>query len=175
MLGPAGAVTIWLSPANIAFAGGLLIPLIASRIRIPLGTGLLTVCALMVAPHGLRWATGAAATLLVLDAVRIKVPQRAMLGLPKLGDWSYALYLCHVPCILTVYHFWPSSSDAGAAWFAAIAAALVISAGFGMLDARMYRHLKNAVDNAQEGQRRRHVNIFAGAFVAASLIGLIVD
>lgn len=171
--------SIWLAPANAAFAGGLLIPLIVNRIRIPLGTGLLAVSALMVAmpaiPTVTRWAAGAAATLLVLDAVRIKVPQRALLGLPRLGDWSYALYLCHVPCILTVYHFWPSSSGAGAAWFAAIAAALVISAGFGMVDVRMYRHLKNAVDNAQEEQRRRRVNIYAGAFVAASLIGLIID
>src|SRR5260370_13660136 len=90
--------SIWLSPANAAFAGGLLIPWIASRLRIPLGTGLLALCVLMVAvpanPMVARLVAGAVATLLVLDAVRIKMPQRAILGLPKLGDWSYALYLC---------------------------------------------------------------------------------
>jgi peptidoglycan/LPS O-acetylase OafA/YrhL len=170
--------SIWLSPANAAFAGGLLIPWIASRMRIPLGTGLLALCVLMVAvpanPMVARWAAGAVATLLVMDAVRIKMPQRATLGLPKLGDWSYALYLCHPSCILIVYHFWPSSAGVGAAWFSALAAALIVSAGFGMLDVRMYRHLKYAADHADEEHRRRRVNIYAGAFVAASLIGVVI-
>src|SRR5258708_1334836 len=168
--------SIWLSPANAAFAGGLLIPWIASRIRIPLGTGLLALCILMIAvpanPMVARWAAGAVATLLVMDAVRIKMPQRATLGLPKLGDWSYALYLCHPSCILIVYHFWPSSAGVGAAWFSALAAALIVSAGFGMLDVRMYRHLKYAADHADEGHRRRRVNIYAGPFVAPPLIGV---
>jgi hypothetical protein len=75
---------------------------------------------------------------------------------------------------LIVYHFWPSSSGVGAAWFAAIAAALIVSAGFGMLDVQMYRRLKNAVDNADEDYRRRRINIYVGAFVAASLIGVVL-
>jgi len=164
-----------LSPANAAFAGGLLIPWIAGKIRIPVGTGILALCILMVAvpanPMIARWAAGAVATLLVLDVVRIKVPPRALLGLPRLGDWSYALYLCHVPCILVVYRFWPASCSVGAAWFCAVAAAIVVSVGFGMLDVRMYRYLKNAVDVLNEEHRRRRVNIYAGAFVIASLIG----
>jgi exopolysaccharide production protein ExoZ len=170
--------SIWLSPANAAFAGGLLIPSIASRTRIPLGTGLLALCVLMVAvpanPMVARWAAGAVAPLLVLDAARIKMPQPATLGLAKLGDWSYALYLCHPSCILIVYHFWPSSLGVGAAWFSAIAAALVVSAGFGMLDVRMYRHFKYATDHADEEYRRRRVSIYVGAFVAASLIGVVL-
>jgi hypothetical protein len=60
------------------------------------------------------------------------------------------------------------------AWFAAIATAIVVSAGFGMLDVRMYRYLKNAVDNAGEERRQRNVNIYAGAFVIASLIGVVI-
>ena len=170
--------SIWLAPANAAFAGGLLIPWIAGKMRIPPGTGLLALCVLMLAvpanPMVARGAAGVVATLLVLDAMRIKMPHRAMLGLPKLGDWSYALYLCHVPCILIVYHFWPSSSGVGAAWFSAVAAALVVSAGFGMLDVRMYRRLKDAADHADEEYRRRRVNIYVGTFVAASLIGAVV-
>jgi exopolysaccharide production protein ExoZ len=170
--------SIWLAPANVAFAGGLLIRWIASKIRIPVGTGILALCILMVAlpanPVIARWAVGAVATLLVLDAVRIKVPPRALLGLPRLGDWSYALYLCHAPCIWVVYHSWPSSYGVGAAWFSAVAAAIVVSAGFGMLDVRMYKYLKKAVDNAGEEQRRRKVNIYAGAFIIASLVGVVV-
>src|SRR6266853_2902165 len=135
--------SIWLSPANAAFAGGLLIPWIAGKIRIPIGTGILALYILMVAvpanPMIARWAAGAVATLLILDAVRIKVPPRAMLGLPRLGDWSYALYLCHMPCILVVYHFWPASFGVGSAWLSAITTAIVVSAGFGMLDVQLYR------------------------------------
>ena len=70
--------------------------------------------------------------------------------------------------------FWPSSSGVGAAWLSALAAALIVSAGFGMLDVRMYRHLKNAVDNAEEEYRRRRVSIYAGTFIAASLVGLVI-
>jgi peptidoglycan/LPS O-acetylase OafA/YrhL len=170
--------SIWLSPANVAFAGGLLIPWIASKIRIPVGTGILALCILMVAlpanPMIARLAAGAVATLLVLDVVRVKVPSHAMLGLPTLGDWSYALYLCHVPCILVVYRLWPASLGVGAAWFSALATAIIVSAGFGMIDVRMYRHLKTAVDSASEKQRRRRVSIYAGAFVIASLVGVVV-
>jgi exopolysaccharide production protein ExoZ len=170
--------SIWLSPANAAFAGGLLIPWIAGKIRIPIGTGILALYILMVAvpanPMIARWAAGAVATLLILDAVRIKVPPRAMLGLPRLGDWSYALYLCHMPCILVVYHFWPASFGVGSAWLSAITTAIVVSAGFGMLDVQLYRYLKNAVDVLTEEHRRRRVNIYAGAFVIASLIGVVI-
>src|SRR5216684_6743510 len=55
--------SVWLAPANAAFAGGLLVPLIVRRMRIPLGTGLLALCVLMVAvpanPMVARWAAGA--------------------------------------------------------------------------------------------------------------------
>jgi exopolysaccharide production protein ExoZ len=170
--------SIWLSPVNAAFMGGLLIPWLASKIRIPVGTGILALCILMVMlpanPMVARWAAGAVATLFVLDVVRIDVPQRFLVGLPRLGDWSYALYLCHVPCILLLYQFWPSSSGVGAAWFSAVATALVVSAGFGILDVRMYRYLKSAVDSAGEEHRRRLVNMYTGAFVVASLIGLVI-
>jgi len=130
--------------------------------------------ALPANPMIARLAAGAVATLLVLDVMRVKVPLHVMLGLPTLGDWSYALYLCHAPCIWTVYHLWPASLGVGAAWLSALATATIVSAGFGMIDVRMYRHLKTAVDSASEKQRRRRVNIYAGAFVIASLVGVVV-
>jgi exopolysaccharide production protein ExoZ len=91
-----------------------------------------------------------------------------------MGDWSYALYLCHVPWILLVYYWWPSSTAAGMAWFIAVASALAIAAAFGTLDVRMYRQFKSAIDDAGEQQRRRLVNIYATAFVIASLIALVI-
>jgi exopolysaccharide production protein ExoZ len=170
--------SIWLAPANIAFACGLLIPWISRHLRIPIGTGVLAVVALMVAvppdPVIARCAGGIAAALLVLDAIRVKVPPRVMLGLPTLGDWSYALYLVHVPCVLIVYHFWPAPATVGAAWLAAVATAIAVSAGVGTADVWMYRRLKDAVDVLSETDRRWRVNAYACVFIIASLIGLII-
>jgi peptidoglycan/LPS O-acetylase OafA/YrhL len=170
--------SIWLSAANVAFIGGLLIPRL-SRTPIPGGTGIVALCVLMAVtiPANLttsRWIAGIVATLFVLDVVRIQIPNRALLGLPKLGDWSYALYLCHVPCLLIVFYWWPSSSAIGMAWFTAIATALVVAVALGMLDVRMYRKLKNAVDSAEQHRRQRLVNIYAAAFVVASLLALVI-
>jgi exopolysaccharide production protein ExoZ len=169
--------SIWLSAANIAFAGGLLIPWISKKISVPIGTGVLALCVLIVAvpanPIIARWAAGVVATLLVLDAIRVKVP-RAMLSLARLGDWSYALYLCHASCILALYRLWPASFGVGAAWLSAVATAIAVSAAFGIIDVRMYRHLKTAVDSADEEQRRLKVNFCAGAFVIASLVGVVI-
>jgi hypothetical protein len=75
---------------------------------------------------------------------------------------------------LLVYRLLPASSGVGAAWLCAVAAAIIVSAGFGMFDVRMYRYLKNAVDVLSEERRRRRVNIYAGAFIVASLIGVVM-
>ena len=169
--------SIWLAPANAAFAGGLLIPWLGGNLRIPLGAGILACAALMAAPPDnlvvARWLAGAAATLLVLDAIRIKLPPRAVPGLPKLGDWSYALYLVHVPTILVLYRCWPASAGA-AAWPAAIAVALILAAAFGTVDVRLYRYLRNGVDDLSEDVRRRRVNLYAATFIIASMIGIVL-
>jgi peptidoglycan/LPS O-acetylase OafA/YrhL len=172
--------SIWLSPANAAFIGGLLIPSIANKIRIPVGIGIIGLCIFVFLGNSIaspminRWSVGVMATWLVLDVARIDIPRRAVAGLSMFGDWSYALYLCHVPIILIVYRWWPSSTNVGMAWLIAVAAALIVAAGFGMLDVRTYRHLKSAVDNDSEERRRRFVNIYACTFVFASLLALLV-
>jgi len=176
--------SIWLSPANAAFAFGLLVPWIAGRMRIPPGTGVLAVCIFIAAvPANMmvaRWVAGAAAALLVLDAIRIKAPQRQPMrqhmlsGLSALGDWSYALYLIHPSCFTVVYYFWPKSASVDAAWPLAVATALAVSAGFGMVDVRMYRYLRNAADALGEKERWVRVNLYVGIFIAAALIGAVV-
>jgi peptidoglycan/LPS O-acetylase OafA/YrhL len=169
---------IWLSTANVAFAGGLLIPWAARNIRIPVGTGFLALGAIMVVPPVnfavVRWAVGAAAALLVLDAIRIKLPQRVMLGLPILGDWSYALYLIHVLCVIVAYSFWPASFGVSAAWLSAVAGTLILAAAFGTADVWIYQRLKSTVDALYERERRWRVNVYAGVFVIASLVGSVI-
>jgi exopolysaccharide production protein ExoZ len=170
--------SLWMAPANVAFAGGLLVPWIARNVRIPLGAGVLACCILLIIPPGnpmvARWAAGAAATLLVLDAIRIKPSSpRAMLGLPRLGDWSYALYLTHVPIFAVVYHFWPPSFGVAAAWTFAMISALLLSAGFGIADVWLYQRLKSTVDALDADTRRYRVNVYVGVFIIASAIGVL--
>jgi peptidoglycan/LPS O-acetylase OafA/YrhL len=170
--------SLWLAPANVAFACGLLIPWVARNVRIPVGAGILACGVLMATPPDnltiARWIAGAVAALLVLDAMRIKAPPRAVTALLMLGDWSYALYLVHVPTIRVVYRFWPASVDAGWAWLSAVAIALTLSAGFGMVDVWMYRRLRKAVDELSEEERRRRVNLYVAVFILASLAGAII-
>jgi exopolysaccharide production protein ExoZ len=86
----------------------------------------------------------------------------------------YGLYLVHVPTILLVYHFWRAVAGAGLAWLSAIATALLVAVGFGMLDVRLYRYLKNVMDRLGGSDRWRRVNIYAGVFIFASLISAFV-
>lgn len=169
---------LWLVPANVAFAAGLLVPWIGRNVRIRSGMGVLAVGLLLALrpddPAFARLVAGIAAALLVLDVARFKVSARATLGLYTLGDWSYALYLVHVPCILLTYKFWPKGAGVGAASVAAIAAALVMAAALGSLDLRLYRYLKSAVHGLGDKERRRRVNVYALVFIAASLAGVFV-
>lgn len=170
--------SLWFVPVNAAFAGGLLIPWLARAVPIPLGTGILATVVLMVALPGdavlNRWAAGAAAVLLVVDAIRLKVPRSAVSGLYMLGEWSYALYLLHVPVLATVYRLWPAQAGAGAAFLCAVGASLILSAGFGMLDVAVYHRLRRAVNDLSDGACRWRVNLYVGAFVAASVAGVVI-
>jgi peptidoglycan/LPS O-acetylase OafA/YrhL len=172
------AYSILFSPANVAFARGLLIPWINPNVRLPLGVGIAACCIFMLIPPAnimiARWAAGVAAALLIVDAMRLKIPSRAATFLLTAGDRSYALYLVHVPCIFVVYHFWPTSLRPEGAWLFAVTTAIAVSSGFGMIDVQLYRYLRNATDNLDEDSCRRRVNIYVGAFIAASLIAILI-
>lgn len=167
--------SLWLAPVDVAFAGGLVVPWLARSVPIPVGTGVLACGAVLAMPPTdpvvARWAAGAAAVLLVLDAVRMKIPRGAVPGLDTLGDWSYALYLVHVPVFLTLFPLWPKFAGTAAAWPCAVALALALAATLGTLDVRLYRRLRGAVNDLPEAVRRRRVNLYVGVFVVAAVIG----
>lgn len=168
--------SLWLAPANAAFAGGLLVPWLIRRVRIPVGTGVVACVIILTMPPGdpalLRFAAGVAAVLLVVDAVRVKIPRRAVPSLYMLGDWSYALYLVHVPAVTAVYQLWPKSAGTGVAWLSAVAVALLLSAGMGIMDLRFYQQLRAVVNDLDERALRRRVNAYVGVFIIAALIGV---
>jgi peptidoglycan/LPS O-acetylase OafA/YrhL len=72
------------------------------------------------------WCTAFGCALLVATAVRPMIAEHGGQNLGvALGDWSFALYLCHVPIVRYLYLLAPTSSSPLALWFAAVGAAFL--------------------------------------------------
>ena len=141
----------WIGPATPIVGFGLLIASEAmATINTGLSTGLMAFgCALFVA------------TAVQAGGEGVAHPNRALVAL---GDWSYALYLCHVPVIMALCYVMPHSVPTMPLWFAAIGLPLVVAAGVGKIDLAMYRHFKSLVDRSELGKK-----ILCGLFLAAMM------
>lgn len=148
-----------LSVYSLAFAGGLLVPTLVKYRLIGPATPILAIALLAVSYilPGVGLSVGAACAggvLLVATAVRpheeeTSTPNRSFVAL---GDWSYALYLCHVPIILFLCRHMTNVPEVRL-WAAAIATPLIVAIGFGKLDILVYRHLKKLIDNTTNNAR----------------------
>ena len=142
---------------SLPFAMGLLVPYLLRKRLVGPATPLIGVAAIIAYEAmvplsvGLSSASmGLGCTLLVATAVKAgsdttRPPNRPLLAL---GDWSYALYLCHVPIIMAFCRFMPVSAGPMQIWFAAIGLPLVVAAVAGKIDLAMYRRLKSWVDRS---------------------------
>jgi len=82
---------------------------------------------------------------LVLVAAELSRRQDASRANPlvKLGDWSYALYLVHVPVIKGVLALTPfAPSEANAAFATVVVVALAAGAAYGIVETALYRRSK---------------------------------
>ena len=95
--------------------------------------------------------------------------------LENLGDWSYALYLCHVPVILLALAFTPLSTSPILLWFGTMAACLVASALIGSLDIHLYRMAKRIVDTADPRWLRVSIAAYLALFVAIAAYGAVAN
>lgn len=66
--------------------------------------------------------------------------------LTKLGDWSYALYLCHVPIMMWLFKLAPASWSNVALYCVVVLLSLGACAVLGSFDLALYRRLKHVVD-----------------------------
>lgn len=66
--------------------------------------------------------------------------------LTKLGDWSYALYLCHVPIMMWFFQRAPKSWSNVALYVLVVVLSLGAAIVMGSIDLAMYRRLKQWVD-----------------------------
>jgi peptidoglycan/LPS O-acetylase OafA/YrhL len=144
-----------LSQYSVAFAGGLLVPFAIRQRWIGPATLLLALGSLAVseAMPGVALSFGLmclGCVLLVSAAVqpRDAVSQPPNRTLVALGDWSYGLYLCHVPIIIALCRALPGSVPSMQLWFAAVGLPVVAAIGIGKLDLSLYRLLKRRIDRS---------------------------
>ncbi|MGY4643125.1 acyltransferase family protein [Cellulomonas sp. URHB0016] len=159
---------------NTAFAFGMLLPLVLTWsphpvLAVLVGTALWQLGSSIGVTWG-RWGLGFGSALLVLSLVRF-TGWRALFGDTvlgrlgnHLGNYSYALYLCHVTVIRTFYAVNPSM-DSRRSFFAVVALSFLLAVPFGWLDMRMYRFLKAKVDTGPPRILAVCAAVFAAGFV----------
>ena len=164
--------------ANVSFAAGLLMPRLLRRNIHPLLLLLLAGALFFIGTWTpiwqlLRWTIGLSAALVIRAAVSFSRhgsfrPRDALSWtLAKLGDFSYALYLCHVPIILLVYRSFELVNP-WAAWCVVVGLAVLACIPLGLLDVSLYRRLKLFVDNLPAATARIAACSYLMLFVAVT-------
>ena len=88
--------------------------------------------------------------------------------LTRFGDWSYALYLCHVPIIQFVMFRCPIEFNPVVIFIFVILLSLITSSILGQLDMFVYRSLKWQIDHGKERLRFALSSTFIAAMFACS-------
>jgi exopolysaccharide production protein ExoZ len=140
----------------LPFAGGLIVPTALQRGWVRPATPILGLCAIAANEAMPNALLGFAlmtfgCVLLVAAAARPKDAFDAStpnLAFAALGDWSYALYLIHVPVIRAMDATLPVATPLLAQWSATVAAPIACAVAFGKIDLGLYRVLKRRVDRA---------------------------
>ena len=176
-----GAAGLLLSSSTAAFAAGLLLEALPRRAGAfsPVQAALLLGFAagwgfwLLDGPGAARIgataaATGCACLVAWVSGLPARGP-RALSWLARLGDWSFALYLVHVPVLMLLLPRLPEAGPLLLA-LAGVAAALVAGALLGMADLSLHRVLRGACDRLRPGWRVLACGLFLAAF--AGSVGL---
>lgn len=163
-------------PGNTAFAGGLLIPAILRRWRVQpiwavvaLGLGAVTMSVDLA--YG-RILGSLAAILLVamVYGISTEPPKRGSFGwaAERLGDYSYALYLVHVPVTYLVLA--NVQTTPAVLWAVCVGAALAVSVPLGLLDIGLYRRLRKHVDGANARRLATVIWLYVAAYIAVGVV-----
>jgi peptidoglycan/LPS O-acetylase OafA/YrhL len=161
------------STSTLGFAAGMLIPrfvhlkgvLIVSAI-----IGAIAAAASQIDSAHQDWWFIVVSTSLVTAALTPQaIRSRPILPLGKLGDWSYAIYLCHVPIVTAIVQLSPGDWPSVPLWIAAIIGAIGFSSVVGMLDLRLYAFLRRWVDGSSVGLRRSLSIAFVAIYVSVGI------
>ena len=171
---------VFLKDANVAFAAGLLLPRFVDRVPRPdwlLGLGIL-LALLVVGGEGqpLRWLMVPPALLILVGLLRVpQLDERSLLGgaVVRVGDWSYVLYLVHMPVLVATFASAPSGLPGSGLFCVAVATSLLAAAAIGPLDVGLYRWSRRKVDDVRGAVRTRAAAAFAIVYVALAAAALV--
>jgi exopolysaccharide production protein ExoZ len=169
--------SLLISEWTLPFVVGLLIPFSIARGLLgawAVFPGLAFVFLICIEPNSGPLPLAAAGFFLVAWAVapRAKaVDQDKFRTLTKFGDWSYALYLCHDPIIISSYRRLPPYLDNIMIFIAIIFFALCISSIFGRIDLALYGRLKILADKSARAPRYALGSAFAAAMLVFGAYG----
>lgn len=159
-----------LSEQCIAFTLGLMIPVVLARRRF--GRTALLASVLLIAASAALTAFGnvlmALGCALLVGVAATPTAGRSLKALSLMGDWSFALYLVHVPVILWLMVALPASWPSVAVWSIAVVVPIAVSVGAGMLDIGLYRRVKRWCDASTPRQRAIGCGLFLAAFFVGS-------
>jgi exopolysaccharide production protein ExoZ len=165
-----------LSAFSLPFAMGLIVPWVVQRRWVGSATPLLGLAFLVLSESMVSMSLGLfygfsalGCTLLVAWAVRPQAGSREPNApLAALGDWSYALYLCHAPIIIALCKVMPESVGTMQLWFAAVGLPIVAVVALGKVDIWLYRILRRRVDGSSHAFKRRLCIVFLSIVVSIS-------
>jgi peptidoglycan/LPS O-acetylase OafA/YrhL len=181
-IGRADISQILIMQANAGFAAGLLIPFI-SRLFARWSAFFLVifVAAIPVSYFGpayyARIIAGIGSAFLVAAAVQRTRP--VLVGKPatvmkNLGDWSYAMYLIHVPVVLVVLRILPSGLNKLVVYILCVIMAFVFSIGLGVIDLKIHSFLRNKVRHMQDDILKNRMAVFVAGYFFLSLVLLAI-
>jgi exopolysaccharide production protein ExoZ len=167
---------------SLGFAGGLLI----EHLKPPPPVGVaVAACTAAMAAHGYldrmtntsRYLAGACAVILVasLGARDRVVPSGGIgrnlnMAAEKLGDWSYALYLCHLPICILLYTQLPAHVPASLAFSMVLIVSITVAALLGTLDVRLYQKVKSALRATPSAPVKVMSGLYLTAFICFSTV-----
>jgi peptidoglycan/LPS O-acetylase OafA/YrhL len=169
---------VFFLPGNAAFAGGLLIPAILKRGGFPPALAAIAFAfgaVSMSVDLAYGRLLGAVAAVIIVGAAfgqgpSTRAPSLVERAFGHLGDWSYALYLCHVPMIWLVYAHLPAPTVVQ--WLVAVGSAILISIPVGKLDVALYRRLRSITNRSTEAVRARLVWAYMIAYAVVAVLFL---
>lgn len=88
----------------------------------------------------------------------------------RLGDASYALYLCHVPVITILGALFGANTPAPLVWVSWLVCSIGVALLLGPVDVALYRRLKRAIDTARPARLQAAAVAFTGAFLAIAFV-----
>ncbi|MET0259008.1 MAG: acyltransferase [Methylobacterium sp.] len=175
------AAQLPLMAVNAAFAGGLLLPRLIRLGLLQPALAVVAVGSMLLSGAfsfgGDRWIASVTAVLLVGFAVAYDraLPVRDGLvarSFDRLGDWSYALYLCHAPLIIGLMISRPPI-PAELLWIVGVFGPLFIAIPYGIVDIRLYAILKRGIDAAPGLVRIAIASVYVASFLAVAAVAAI--